>query len=178
MHKACRELIKADVLVPVTRGDPQIIVQFDGSAHSAGQVGGVGAALLQYDGNGLVLLDWNARVLPKCADNIVAEANGADLAMHLYEKYVRMCYEQNLISLPLNRKHGDIKQLLHHLDFRSRLRRNDLIPLINTSIVAEAGLLLMLSLSIGLEKQTSSPTILQAKRVHGSGTTNMTTVFW
>ena len=94
---ACRELIKGDVLVPVTGGDPQIIVQFDGSAHRASQVGGAGAALLQYDGNGLALLDWDARVLPKCADNIVAEANGADLAMHLYEKYVRMCHEQNLI---------------------------------------------------------------------------------
>ena len=129
---ACRELIKGDVLVRVTGGDPQIIVQFDGSAHRASQVGGAGAALLQYDGNGLALLDWDARVLPKCADNIVAEANGADLAMHLYEKYVRMCHAQNLIPLPLSRIHGDIKQLLHHLDFRSRLRRNDLIPLINT----------------------------------------------
>eukprot|EP00434_Breviolum_minutum_P037054 symbB.v1.2.032844.t1/scaffold3995.1/size82977/8 len=129
---ACRELIKGDVLVPVTGRDPQIIVQFDGSAHRASQVGGAGAALLQYDGNGLALLDWDARVLPKCADNIVAEANGADLAMHLYEKYVRMCHEQSLIPLPLSRIHGDIKQLLHHLDFRSRLRRNDLIPLINT----------------------------------------------
>ena len=129
---AHRELIKGDVLVPVTGGDPQIIVQFDGSAHRASQVGGAGAALLQYDGNGLALLDWDARVLPKCADNIVAEANGADLAMHLYEKYVRMCHEQNLVPLPLSRIHGDIKQLLHHLDFRSRLRRNDLIPLINT----------------------------------------------
>ena len=129
---ACRELIKGDVLVPVTGRDPLIIVQFDGSAHRTSQVGGAGAALLQYDGNGLVLLDWNARVLPKCADNIVAEANGADLAMHLYEKYVRMCHKQSLISLPLSRIHGDIKQLLHHLDFRSRLRRNDLIPLINT----------------------------------------------
>ena len=79
---ACCELIKGDVLVPVTGGDPQIIVQFDGSAHRAGQVGGAGAALLQYDGNGLVLLDSDARVLPKCADNIVAEANGADLAMN------------------------------------------------------------------------------------------------
>ena len=27
-------------------------------------------------------LDWDVRVLPKCADNIVAEAHGADLAMH------------------------------------------------------------------------------------------------
>ena len=129
---AHRELIKGDVLVPVTGGDPQIIVQFDGSAHRASQVGGAGAALLQYDGNGLALLDWDARVLPKCADNIVAEASGADLAMHLYEKYVRMCHEQNLVPLPLSRIHGGIKQLLHHLDFRSRLRRNDLIPLINT----------------------------------------------
>ena len=77
------ELIKGDVLVPVTGGDPQIIVQFDGSAHRTSQVGGAGAALLQYDGNGLALLDWDARVLPKCADNTVAEANGADLAMHL-----------------------------------------------------------------------------------------------
>eukprot|EP00434_Breviolum_minutum_P037644 symbB.v1.2.033388.t1/scaffold4123.1/size58836/8 len=129
---ACRELIKGDFLVPVTGGDPQIIVQFDGSAHRASKVGGAGAALLQFDGNGLALLDWDARVLPKCADNIVAEANGADLAMHLYEKYVRMCHEQDLVPLPLSRIHGDIKQLLHHLDFRSRFRRSDLIPLINT----------------------------------------------
>ena len=106
---ACRELIKGDVLVPVRGKDPQIIVQFDGSAHRASQVGGAGAALLQYDDNGLALLDWDVRVSPKCADNIVAEANGADLAMHLYEKYVRMCHKQSLISLPLNRIHGDIK---------------------------------------------------------------------
>ena len=129
---ACRELVKGDVLVPATGGDPQIIVQFDGSAHRTSQVGGAGAALLQFDGTGLALLDWDARVLPKCADNIVAEANGADLAMHLYEKYVRMCHEQGLAPLPLSRIHGDIKQLLHHLDFRSRFRRSDLITLINT----------------------------------------------
>ena len=129
---ACRELVKGDVLVPATGGEPQIIVQFDGSAHRTSQVGGAGAALLQFDSNGLALLDWDARVIPKCADNIVAEANGADLAMHLYEKYVCMCHEQSLVPLPLNRIHGDIKQLLHHLDFRSRFRRSDLIPLINT----------------------------------------------
>ena len=129
---ACRELVKGDVLVPATGGDPQIIVQFDGSAHRTSQVGGAGAALLQFDGNGLALLDWDARVLPKCADNIVAEANGADLALHLYEKYMSMCHEQCLTPLPLSRIHGDIKQLLHHLDFRSRFRRCDLITLINT----------------------------------------------
>ena len=64
---ACRELVKGDVLVPADH------VQFDGSAHRTSQVGGAGAALLQFDGNGLALLDWDARVLPKCADNIVAE---------------------------------------------------------------------------------------------------------
>ena len=45
---------------------------------------------------------------------------------------MRMCHEQDLVPLPLSRIHGDIKQLLHHLDFRSRFRRSDLIPLINT----------------------------------------------
>ena len=105
---ASRELVRGDVLVPVTSGDPQIIVQCDGSAHRMCQIGGAGAALLQFDGNGLTLLDWNAPILLKCADNIVAEANGADLAMHLYEKYVLMCHEQSLISLPLSRIHGDI----------------------------------------------------------------------
>ena len=129
---ASRELLEGDVLVPDTCGDPQIIVQFDGSAHRTSQVGGAGAALLQFDGTGLALLDWDARVLPKCADNIVAEAHGADLAMHLYEKYDLMCNEQGLAPLPLSRIHGDIKQLLHHLDFRSRFRRSDLIVLINT----------------------------------------------
>ena len=93
---ASRELLEGDVLVPDVCGDPQIIVQFDGSAHRTSQVGGAGAALLQFDGTGLALLDWEARVLPKCADNIVAEAQGADLAMHLYEKYVAMCHEQGL----------------------------------------------------------------------------------
>ena len=38
-------------------------------------------------------------MLPKSADNIVAEANGADLSMHFYEKYVRMCHEQGIIPL-------------------------------------------------------------------------------
>ena len=93
---ASRELLEGDVLVPDVCGDPQIIVQFDGSAHRTSQVGGAGAALLQFDGTGLALLDWEVRVLPKCADNIVAEAQGADLAMHLYEKYVAMCHEQGL----------------------------------------------------------------------------------
>ena len=128
---ASRELLEGDVLVPDTSGDPQIIVQFDGSAHRTSQIGGAGAALLQVDGNGLFLLDWEARALPKSADNIVAEAHGAELAMHLYEKYVFMCHAQGLAPFPLSRIHGAIKQLLQHLDFRSRFRRSDLIVLIN-----------------------------------------------
>ena len=71
------------------------------------QAGGAGAALLQFDGTGLVWIG-KSRVLPKCADNIVAEVQGADLAMHLYEKYVAMCHEQGLALLPLSRIYGDI----------------------------------------------------------------------
>ena len=44
---ACRELVKGDVLVPATGGNPQIIVQFDGSAHRTSQVGGAGMAGLK-----------------------------------------------------------------------------------------------------------------------------------
>lgn len=126
-----RELLEGDVLVPDVCCDPQIIVQFDGSAHRKSQIGGAGAALLQVDGNGLSLLDWEARALPKCADNIVAEAHGAELAMQLYEKYVLMCHAQGLPPFPLSKIHGDIKQLLQHLGFRSRFRRGDLIVLID-----------------------------------------------
>ena len=43
---ACRELVKGDVLVPVTSGDPQIIVQFDGSARRTSQVGGDRSCLI------------------------------------------------------------------------------------------------------------------------------------
>ena len=41
-----------------------------------------------------------------------------------------MCHAQDIAPLPLSRIHGDIKQLLQHLDFR-RFRRSDLIVLIN-----------------------------------------------
>jgi len=170
---ACRELVKGDVLVPATGGEPQIIVQFDGSAHRMSQVGGAGAALLQLDGNGLVLLDWDARVSPKCAENIVAEANGADLALHLYEKYGRMCHEQGLL---LRRIHGDIEQSLHQLDFRSRFRRSDLITLINTSIDVGAVQLLMLLQSTDPGKRTLSLTILLDKQVLGFSIILMTHV--
>ena len=106
-------------------------MQFDGSAHRSRQVGGAGAALLQVESTGVSLLDWGARALPRCADNIVAETYGADLAIGLYDKYRLLCQEQDLLPLPLDRIQGDIKPLLQHLDFRGRFRRRDLVSLIH-----------------------------------------------
>ena len=80
--------------------------------------------------SGLALLDWEAQVLPVCADNIVAETHGADLALSLYEKYRQLSQQQSITPLPLDRIQGDIKPLLQHLDFRGRFRRKDLINLI------------------------------------------------
>ena len=77
------------------------------------------------------LLDWGARALPHCADNIVAETYGADLAIGLYDKYRLLCQQQDLVPLPLDRIQGDIKPLLQHLDFRGRFRRRDLVSLIH-----------------------------------------------
>ena len=155
-------------------GDPKIIVQFDGSAHRESQVGGAGAALLQFDGNGLALLDWDARVLPKCADNIVAEANGADLAMHLYMRNTYACVMNRAFNpLPLSRIHGDIKQLLHDLDFRNRFRRSDLIPLINT-FHRRRSRAAPNAITEYRPRETLSLTTLLAKPAHGSEITGMT----
>ena len=63
------------------------MVQFDGSAHRTRGVGGASAALLQEKCSGLALLDWRAQVLSVCADNIVAETHGADLALSLCERH-------------------------------------------------------------------------------------------
>ena len=49
------------------------------------KVGGAGAALLQVECTGMSLLDWGAQALPNCADNIVAETYGAELAISLYQ---------------------------------------------------------------------------------------------
>ncbi len=106
-------------------------MQFDGSAHRLSRKGGAGAALLQVECTGVFVLDWGARALPNCANNIVAETHGADLAICLYEKYLFMCQQQGLPPLPLDRIQGDIKPLIQHLDFRGRFRRNDLVSLIN-----------------------------------------------
>ena len=125
------DLCPGDILVPRNACEPRIMVQFDGSAHRTREVGGAGAALLQVECSGLALLDWGARALPVCADNIVAETHGADLAISLYERYRQLSQQQSITPLPLDRIQGDIKPLLQHLDFRGRFRRKDLINLIH-----------------------------------------------
>ena len=125
------DVCRGDILVPLNTCAPRIMVQFDGSAHRTRRVGGAGAALLQVERSGLALLDWGAQALPNCADNIVAETHGAELAISLYEKYRQLCQQQSLTPLPLDRIQGDIKPLLQHLDFRGRFRRNDLINLVH-----------------------------------------------
>ena len=125
------DLCRGDILVPRNTCEPHIMVQFDGSAHRTRGVGGAGAALLQVECSGLALLDWGAQALPVCADNIVAETHGADLALSLYEKYRQLSQQQSITPLPLDRIQGDMKPLLQHLDFRGRFRRKDLINLIH-----------------------------------------------
>ena len=144
------------------------MVQFDGSAHRTRGVGGAGAALLQVECSGLALLDWEAQALPVCADNIVAETHGADLALSLYEKYRQLSQQQSITPLPLDRIQGDIKPLLQHLDFRGRFRRQDLINLIHRFHTKGAGLHPTRSQNIAPEKQTHLRTILRGKLVHGS----------
>ena len=111
------DLCRGDILVPLNTCSPRILVQFDGSAHRTRRVGGAGAALLQVECTGLSLIDWGAQALPNCADNIVAETYGAELAISLYEKYRQLCQQQCLTPLPLDRIQGDIKPLLQRLDF-------------------------------------------------------------
>ena len=127
------DVCRGDILVPLNTCAPRIMVQFDGSAHRTRGVGGAGAALLQVECSGLALLDWGAQALPVCADNIVAEAHGAELAIaiSLYEKYRQLSQQQSITPLPLDRIQGDIRPLLQHLDFRGRFRRKDLINLIH-----------------------------------------------
>ena len=67
-----------------------LIVQFDGSCHADKGVGGAGAALLELQTQGITLLQWRALALPKCPDNIFAEAMSANLGADLLsEELVR-----------------------------------------------------------------------------------------
>ena len=101
------------------------IVQFDGSAHRTEGVGGAGAALLRVGPRGFHLLRWGSLSLHPCKDNIVAEAYGAELAMILYSEYVKNCRKERCLPLSLSTIQGDIKPLIHHLQFAGRFRRSD-----------------------------------------------------
>ncbi len=105
------------------------IVQFDGSAHRAEGVG-AGAALLRVGPRGFHLLRWGSLSLHPCKDN-VAEAYGAELAMILYSEYVRDCRKERCLPLSLSTIQGDIKPLIHHLQFAGRFRRSDLVAVVD-----------------------------------------------
>ena len=106
-------------------------VSFDGSAHHDRQIGGAGAGLFEISSHGLQLLDWGCLALPSCKDNIVAEVMGADLALHLYERYVHLCHQHQVSPKLLDGIQGDIKPLINHLQFQGRLRRLDLISILD-----------------------------------------------
>ena len=114
-----------------TMGMPNSQHNFDGSAHRECHIGGAGACLYLIASSGLQLIEWGSLALPRCSDNVEAETYGAELALRLYEQYVRKCSEFEVPPLPLDRIQGDIKPLITHLQFQSRFRRKDLIPIID-----------------------------------------------
>ena len=120
-----------DILCANTDTAETTIVQFDGSAHREAGIGGAGAALLQVGPRGYYLLKWGALSLYPCKDNIVAEAYGAELAITLYSEYVKNCRKEQTPFLPLGTIQGDIKPLIHHLQFAGRFRRSDLVEVID-----------------------------------------------
>ena len=98
-----------------------LIVQFDGSCHADKGVGGAGAALLELQTQGLTLLQWRALALPKCPDNIFAEAMSANLGADLLsEELVRRKFVVQQAYLQ-----GDILPIIKHLSFAGRFRRID-----------------------------------------------------
>ena len=126
-----QEVMDNDMLFPEDYGDAKLLAQFDGSAHRECHIGGAGACLYLIASSGLQLIEWGSLALPRCSDNVEAETYGAELALRLYEQYVRKCSEFEVPPLPLDRIQGDIKPLITHLQFQSRFRRKDLIPIID-----------------------------------------------
>jgi len=103
-----------------------LLVQFDGSCHSDKGTGGAGAALLELQREGLTLLKWRAVALPRCPDNIYAEAMSANIATDLLcEEMIHRRYAVEQIYLQ-----GDILPIAKHLAFAGRFRRIDLQPII------------------------------------------------
>ena len=103
-----------------------LIIQFDGSCHADKEVGGAGAALLELQTHGLTLLRWRALALPKCPDNIFAEAMSANLGTDLLcEELVQRKFSTKQIYMQ-----GDILPIIKHLAFAGRFRRIDLQPIV------------------------------------------------
>ena len=103
-----------------------LLVQFDGSCHTDKGTGGAGAALLELQKEGLTLLKWKAVALPRCPDNIYAEAMSADIATDLLcEELIWRNYQVEQIYMQ-----GDILPIVKHLAFAGRFRRIDLQPII------------------------------------------------
>ena len=103
-----------------------LIVQFDGSCHADKGVGGAGAALLELQAQGLTLLRWRALALPKCPDNIFAEAMSANLGTDLLcEELMQRKFSAKQVYLQ-----GDILPIIKHLAFAGRFRRIDLQPIV------------------------------------------------
>ena len=119
-----------EILTANTEVADATFVQFDGFAHRTREIGGAGAALLRI-GPGLKLIKWGAVALSACKDNIVVEAYGAELAMHLYADYAKECRLRQHAPLPLDIIQGDIKPLIQHLQFAGRFRRSDLIAIVD-----------------------------------------------
>ena len=128
---AARALAENDVLSVEHTQSPIMLAQFDGSAHSQIGIGGAGAALFRVSFRGLELVDWCSYALPKCADNVEAEAQGALAALRLYQEWVALQRTEGELPHALHTVQGDIKPLLQHLQFTGRLRRSDLITTID-----------------------------------------------
>ncbi len=122
-----------EILTAHTEVEDATMVQFDGSAHRTQEIGGAGAALLRIDPGprGLKLIKWGAVALSARKDNIVVEAYGAELAMHLYADYAKECRLRQHAPLPLDIIQGDIKPLIQHLQFAGRFRHSDLIAIVD-----------------------------------------------
>ena len=103
-----------------------LLVQFDGSCHADRGIGGAGAALLEVQPQGLALIRWRAVALPKCPDNIYAEAMSADIGTDLLcDELTRRRHAATQIYLQ-----GDILPIVKHLAFAGRFRRIDLQPIV------------------------------------------------
>lgn len=104
-----------------------ILIQFDGSAHRKEQTGGAGVVTLQATGSSLSLTNWSAIALPKCVDNLYAEAHACYFALRKIEDLVTQLSNANQ-PVPQIILQGDILPLITFLQYRGRLRKLDILP--------------------------------------------------